>query len=78
MTDKQLRLDIICEKMRSPWEIRHELACQYKIWRKCRETCEYTLVEIAQIKIRILKWILREDKTPQAYYKEQYGREYPY
>jgi len=75
--DVSLRHDIICEKTRSPGEIRKELAIQLRSWRKFRETFEYHIAEIAMIRIRILKWVLQHDITPKAYYKKQYNRKWP-
>lgn len=74
MTD--LRSDIICEKTRSPFEIRWQLAQQIKYLRglgKQDSACNY----ITTGYIRALQWVLKNDVSPQAYYKETYMREYP-
>ena len=76
-SNASLRHDIICEKTRSPSEIRNEIAVQLKMWRRFRETCEYTCASIALVRARCLKWVLRHDTSCRKYYKEKYGREWP-
>ena len=71
------RHDIICEKTRSPGEIRRTLA---NLWRNRRWALakqEYTIANTTLIRIEMLNWVLRHDITPQKYYKKLYSREWP-
>ena len=68
-----LRSDIICEKTRSPQEIRNELAKHLRIMRRQRPHQSIWRNGI----IAAMKWMLREDISCKDFYKNQYGREYP-
>lgn len=74
MTD--LRSDIICEKARSPFEIRWQLAQNIKYLRKLGKQ-DSVANHVTTGYIRALQWVLKNDVSPQAYYKEQYKRDYP-
>lgn len=85
MTD--LRSDIICEKIRSPLEIRKELATLIRLQRRllARDTrssyidtnAKYRANDLINLKIELLVWVLRHDVSPQDYYKQEYRRDYP-
>ena len=72
MTD--LRSDLICEKVRSVSDIRKYLAMKIKNYRNNPNTL---ISPILSGEISALRWVLRQNMTPQEYFKETYQREYP-
>lgn len=72
-----LRQDIICEKTRSPGEIRRTLAYLWRNRRWALAKQEYTLATTFLIRIEMLNWVLRHDTSCRDYYKKQYNREWP-
>jgi len=81
-----LRDDIICEKMRSPKEIRKELADLIRTQGKnlaqknldhVDTLKKYQLNDQIWMIRKVLQWVLRHDESPQEYYRRVYGREWP-
>lgn len=81
-----LRDDMICEKMRSPKEIRKALADLIRLQRKNLRQNDLGYLATRQKyqtnnivwKLReVLEWTLRHEESPQGYYRRVYGREWP-
>ena len=71
MIDKQLRIDMIHEKMRSPLEIRKSLARCIKDLRSLNnKQARGQLIAM----IAAFKYVLRHDVSPQQYYEERYKK----
>lgn len=69
-----LREDIICEKMRSPQEIRNFLAKHLRMVRH-KPSDELYREQIGFV--LALRWVLQHDKSYRHYYREKYCREWP-
>ncbi len=72
--NKQMRQDLICERMRGTYEIRKQLANTLRTFRNP----DHPIIALAcETQIAVLRWVLRQGTSLEDYYKETYKRDMP-
>lgn len=75
--DRQLRQDLICERVRDITAIRRELANQIRLQRVAVAAGNLAMAQSQQQTIDVFKWILNHDLPLDEFYRKQYNKDIP-